>query len=161
MVGNGHRVYSTQALRVTKVIAAPLPYVYTWCTDYRSDDGKLSKRRPRIRYRVLRLSPRRLVRVRVAPRGREEPYVAVDVLRFDPPRAWHTDQIDEDDRMTIDYQLSRLGPRRTRLVLRITERYVTPKFPTPAETRRRVNATWDRLAAAVETRYRSGRPALG
>ncbi len=159
--GRGHRVYATQTVRVATVIAAPMRYVYDWCTDYRSDDWRLSPRRPRREFRVIRLSPHRCLRIRLTPTGREDPDVAVDVLRFDPPRAWHTDQIDEDDRETVDYRLTAVGPRRTRLDLLVTERYVTPRHPTKNETRERLVAVWQRYAGEIESRFREGRPALG
>lgn len=161
MVGKGHRIYSTQTVRVSRTIDAPLRYVYDWCTDYRSDDWRLSPRGARRRFRVLRLSPHRLLRIRLTPNGSEDPDVAVDVLRLEPPRAWHTDQVDEDDRETVDYRLTRLGPHRTRLDLLVTERYVVPHPPTSAETRGRLLAVWARYGAEIEARYRNGRPALG
>jgi len=159
--GVGHRVYATQVLRVSKVIEAPLNYVYQWCTDYRSDDRKLSRSNPKPRFRVVKLSPRRVLRIRVTPSGKDDPAVAVDVVRLDPPAAWHTDQIDEHDREVIDYRLTALGPAKTRLDLLVTERWVIPEFPSREEVRRRVTAVWDRYAPVIESRYRSGRPARG
>jgi hypothetical protein len=38
MSERGHRVCSTQAIRLSQTIVAPLKYVYDGCTDYRSDD---------------------------------------------------------------------------------------------------------------------------
>jgi hypothetical protein len=142
---------------VSKVVNAPLRYVYDWCTDYRPDDWRLQRKGAiKPRFRVIRVSPRRVIRIRVASRGSPDPDIAVDVVRLDPPADWHTDQIDERDRMALDYHLVRLGPRKTRLELFVTERWVTRDFPTPSELRRQVSATWDRLSAALEERYRSG-----
>jgi hypothetical protein len=158
----GHRVYGTTTVRVSKEIHAPLRYVYAWCTDYRPDDGRI-RRRGSVKpaFRVFRASPHRVVRIRVAPNGSDDPDIAVDLVRLDPPSDWHTDQIDETDRMAIDYHLVRVGPRTTRLELLVTERWVTRKFPTPSELRRRVSATWDLFSTALEERYRSGAPARG
>jgi hypothetical protein len=144
------------------MVNAPRRYVYDWCTDYRSDDWRLQRKGAiKPRFRVLRVSPHRVIRVRIKPNVSDEPDIAVDLVRLDPPSDWHTDQIDEADRMAIDYHLVRLGPRRTRLELLVTERWVTPDFPTPRELRKRVSATWDRLATALEERYRAGAPARG
>jgi hypothetical protein len=162
MPERGHRVFGTTTIRVSRVVDAPLRYVYDWCTDYRPDDWRLGRegaRKPT--YRVLRVSPRRVIRVRLAPNGPKEPDIAVDLVRLDPPSDWHTDQIDETDRMAIDYHLVKLGPKKTRLELLVTERWVTPDFPTRTELRRRVSATWERLSTAIEDRYRSGAPAIG
>jgi hypothetical protein len=161
MLPRGHRIYATQRLRVSKVIEAPLKYVYDWSTDYRADDWVLSKARPHSRFQVVRVSTRRLLRIRVTPTTAKEPDVAVDSIRLCPPDAWHTDQIDERDLEAVDYQLTALGPARTRIDLLVTERWLTPVHLSRAETRRRVRAAWDRCASHIEARYQSGRPARG
>jgi hypothetical protein len=162
MPQRGHRVFGTTTVRVSRVVNAPLRYVYDWCTDYRADDWRLGRRGSvKIAFRVLRISPRRVVRVRVRPNVSKDPDIAVDLVRLDPPADWHTDQIDEADRMAIDYHLVRLGPTKTRLELLVTERWVIRKFPTRSELRRSVSATWERFSNAIEERYRSGAPARG
>jgi len=162
MPQRGHRVFGTTTVQLSKVVHAPRKYVYDWCTDYRADDWRLQRRdRGKLKFRVLRISPHRVVRVRLAPNGSHDPDIAVDVVRLDPPADWHTDQIDERDRMALDYHLVRLGPTKTRLDLYVTERWVTRDYPTPRELRQRVAATWDRLLAQLEERYRSGAPARG
>jgi hypothetical protein len=157
----GHRIYATQRLRVSKVIEAPLKYVYDWSTDYRSDDSRLSRARPPPRFRVVRLSPRRLLRIRLTTTSSRDPEVAVDLVRLSPPNRWHTDQIDEQDRESVDYQLTALGARRTRLDLLVTERWLIPEHLSSEETSRRVQGAWDRYAAEIESRFQSGRPAKG
>ena len=162
MPQRGHRVFGTTTVRVSKVVNAPLRYVYDWCTDYRPDDWRLQgKRRGGLTFRVFRISPHRVIRMRLAANGSHDPDIAVDVVRLDPPADWHTDQIDERDRMALDYHLVRLGPRKTRLELLVTERWVTRDFPTRRELRRQVSDTWDLLSTALEERYRSGAPARG
>jgi hypothetical protein len=161
MPERGHRVYSTQRIRLSKNIEAPLKYVYDWCTDYRSDDWTLSPRRPHPQFRVVKLSPRRLLRIRLTPTSGPDPEVAVDVVRLSPPDAWHTDQIDEEDREAVDYRLTALGPRRTRLDLLVTERWLVPKHLSRGETRQRLNGAWNRYVPQIEARYRRGRPAQG
>ena len=162
MPQRGHRVFATTTVRLSKVVNAPLKYVYEWCTDYRTDDGQLQRPdRVKPQFRVHRISPHREVRIRIGPNGSPDPAIAVDVVRLDPPADWHTDQIDETDRMALDYHLVRLGPRKTRLVLYVTERWVTREYPTANELRQRVSRTWDHLIARLEERYRSGTPALG
>jgi hypothetical protein len=148
-------------VRLSLVIHAPSRYVYDWCTDYRSDDGRFSSRRPRPSYRVIRITPRRVLRIRVARRSGGKPAIAVDVVSLNPPRSWHLDQIDENDRQSLDYRVSSIGRARTRLQLLVTERWVTPEFPTREELRAQVKRTWTRFAAALEDDYRAGRPAVG
>jgi len=160
MPQRGHRVFGTTTIRVSKVVNAPLRYVYDWCTDYRADDWRL-RRKGAIKptFRVLRVSPHRVIRIRLNSNGSEDPDIAIDLVRLDPPSDWHTDQIDEADRMAIDYHLDMLGPRKTRLEMLVTERWVTRDFPTRTELRKRVSDTWGRFSKAIEQSYRSGAPA--
>lgn len=161
MPGRGHRFYATQTVRVVKTIDAPLGYVYDWCTDYRSDDWKVSKPGTHPQFRVIRPSLHRVLRIRITPGKSTDPAVAVDLVRLEPPDAWHTDQIDEDDRETVDYKLTALSPTRTRLDLFVTERWVVPEHLNREGVRRRVSGAWDRYVGLIEARYRSGRPATG
>ena len=162
MPQRGHRVFATTTVRVSKVIDAPLRYVYDWCTDYRADDWRIQHADPaKLKFRVFRVSPHRVVRIRVVHRGPQDPEIAVDVVRLNPPADWHLDQIDERDRQALDYHLVKLGPRKTRLDLNVTERWVTRDYPTPRELRQAVSHTWDIFATALEQRYRSGAPARG
>lgn len=161
MSERGHKIYGTTTVRVSLVIHAPSRYVYEWCTDYRSDDGRFSRRRPGPSFRVIRVSPRRVVRVRVSRAPARDPAIAVEMIRLNPPDAWHLDQIDETDRQAVDYKVSAVGRARTRLQLLVTERWVTPEFPTREALRAQVAATWARFARAIEADYRAGRPARG
>jgi hypothetical protein len=158
MPANSRRIYATHEARLTKTIEAPLKYVYDWCTDYRTDDGKFSKSKPR--FQVLRPSKDRVVRLRTSG-TRKSPVLALELIRLNPPNGWHVDQIDESDLETTDYRLTRVGPRRTRITLDIVERWTTAKHPTRSEWVEGSGRYWDRLVAALETRHRSGRPAKG
>lgn len=167
MPERGHRIYGTTTVRASLVVEAPSRYVYEWCTDYRSDDGRLYARPPRPNFRVIRVSPRRLIRIRDrrdAGRGREmfdHHQLAVDVIRLNPPRSWHTDQIDETDRQSMDYRVQSIGRARTRLHLVDTEHWITPDHPTREELRAGMVKFWTHLVAALEEDYRAGRPARG
>jgi hypothetical protein len=112
-------------------------------------------------FRALRLSRRRVLRIRLTPTGGGDPSIAVDLIRLSPPRAWHTDQIDEEDRETVDYRLTSLGPTKTRIDLLVTERWLVPKHLSRAETLQRVSGAWERYAGLIEDRFRRGLPAKG
>jgi hypothetical protein len=99
--------------------------------------------------------------MRFAPGKTKDPEIALELIRLEPPDAWHLDQIDETDRQTIDYKLTALGPARTRLDLFITERWVVPEHPSRKEYQERTSEVWDRFVGFLESRYRSGRPAKG
>jgi hypothetical protein len=159
MPERGHRIYGSTTVRVSLLIHAPSRYVYDWCTDYRSDDGRFSNRRAS--YRVIRISPRRVVRIRVSRGSGPDPRIAVELVGLNPPHSWHLDQIDETDQQALDYRVRAVGRGRTRLQLLVTERWVTPKFPTREALRAQVTETWTKFAAALEADYRAGRPARG
>ncbi|MFZ1022768.1 MAG: hypothetical protein WAN87_01355 [Thermoplasmata archaeon] len=162
----GHRVYGTSRVRLSLVIRAPSRYVYEWCTDYRaSDASRFSKGRPPPPYRVIRVSPRHVLRVRVYPGlgvdGGRDPEIAVDLVRLNPPHSWHLEQIAETDSSAMDYRVTAMGRARTRLHLLATERWLTPDHPTKEERRAAVAAGWARYGAACEIDYRAGQPAKG
>ena len=102
MPERGHRVYGTTTVRLSLLIHAPSRYVYDWCTDYRSDDGRFSN--GRASYRVIRISPRRVVRIRVSRGSGRNPRIAVELVGLNPPHSWHLDQIDETDQQSLDYR---------------------------------------------------------
>jgi hypothetical protein len=157
----GHRFYGTTTVRVSLLIQAPSQYVYDWCTDYRSDDGRFSSARRRPSFRVIRISPRRVVRIRVARGSGRDPALTVERIRLNPPRSWHQDQLDESDQQSVDYRVSSAGRGRTRFQLLSTERWLTPDFPTRDALRAQIARTWARFAAAIEADYLAGRPARG
>jgi hypothetical protein len=161
MSERGHRIYGTTTVRLSLLIHAPSRYVYEWCTDYRSDDGRLSSRRPGPSFRVIKISPRRVLRIRTSRGSGRNSAIAIDLVRLNPPHSWHLDQIDETDRQALDYRVSSAGRARTRLLLLVTERWVTPNYPTREELRAQVGRTWTRFAAAIEADYGAGRPARG
>jgi len=157
--GDSRKIWGEYSFRVSKVVNAPKKYVYEWCTDYRDDDGKFSTSKPR--FRVIRPHPKRVVRVRTHPSEGSGEHVAVDLIRLSPPNAWHLDEIDDTDLESVDYRLTSLGPRRTRVTLVVTERRLVSDFPDKVETEAGSNRFWDGIVAALEESYRSGRPAKG
>ena len=153
------RVFATHTGRISKIVNAPIQYVYDWCTDFRSDDGKFSRSKPR--FRVVRVSPRQLVRIGVVSNGAKDPPMVVELVRLSPPNAWHKNQIGGPDIDDIDYKLTALSPKRTRIRLVIVERWLVPKFPKKTDWVRSSSKYWDELVLAIEQRYRSGQPAQG
>jgi hypothetical protein len=153
------RIFATHTGRFSKTVDAPIRYVYDWCTDFRADDEVFTK--SKLRFRVVRVRPDRLVRIRVVNTGVKSPVVEVELVRLSPPNAWHKDTIGDTDLDSIDYKLTALGPKRTRITLVIVERWLVPNFPQKAMWLRSASKYWDELVLAVEERYRSGQPAKG
>jgi hypothetical protein len=159
MPESSRRVFASHHARITKTVDAPIKYVYAWCTDFRSDDGRLSGSKPR--FKVIYVGSDRVVRIRMTNPGAKTPSVAVELVRLFPPDGWHVDQIDETDLDAVDYKLARLGPRKTRVSLSITERWMSPNHPSRTEWVRGTSKFWDNLVAALEQDYEKGMPAKG
>lgn len=159
MPASSRRVLASQRAQVTKTVEAPIKYVYEWCTDFRNDDRKFSSSKQR--HQVIHVESDRVVRIRVRATPIGSPSVVVELVRLNPPDAWHKDQIDETDLDAVDYKLARLGSRRTRVTLTITVRWMTREHPVRSEWVRSANKYWDNLVAALEEDYRKGVPARG
>lgn len=159
MPEDSRRIFETQTLRISKTANVPLKYAFDWCTDFRSDDGQFSTSKPR--FTVMPLRKNRVARIRSSGRSRKRPTFALELIRLRPPNAWHVDQIDETDLASVDYRLTRVGPRKTRITLSITERWMTPKHPARQDYLRSTSAYWDVLVAALDARYASGLPPRG
>lgn len=159
MPENSKRVFATQSIRITKTANTPARYAFEWLTDYRADDGKLSKSRPR--FQVHRVAEGRVVRIRIPRSPTRNPPIAVELVRLGPGTTWHVDQIDEGDLAAVDYRVTPLGRKRCRIDLLIVERWMTRTHPSAVEYRTSTGAFWDRIVRALERRYRSGAPAVG
>ena len=155
----GRRVFATHTARLSRIVDAPLRYVYDRCTDFRSDqsrvDGSLRTTQ------VVTVTPQQLVRIKVYNSESENPTVVAELVRLNPPNAWHLDWINEEEYDGVDYRLTELGPNKTQVNLVVVKRWLVPKFPKKAESLRVAKAFWDGLAPAIEERYRSGQPAKG
>ena len=138
---------NSHSIHVSKVIHAPLGFVYDWCTDYRETDtritGSKSKRK------ILMKTKHRVVYV-VSYRSGGKTKSAVDVVTLHPPRAWHLDFIGDEDDETGDYVLSRLGPSKTRLDMRFTEHYKVTNAPSRAQDTKNIQEIWDKYVPALE-----------
>ncbi len=140
----------THTLHVSKVINAPIRFVYDWCTDYRESDTKItgSKAKRRIllktEHRVIYLS---------SYRSGGKPRNAVNVVTLYPPKAWHLDFTGDDDDEVGDYVLTRLGPQKTRLDMTFEEHYKTRRAPTKDQDLKHTNEVWDKYVKALENEY--------
>jgi hypothetical protein len=140
----------SHSFHVSKIIHAPLRFVYDWCTDYRETDPRITGSKSR--RRILMKTKHRIVYV-VSYRSRGKTKSAVDVVTLHPPRAWHLDFVGDEDDETGDYVLSSLGPRKTRLDMTFMERYKIGSAPSKAQDVKHTREIWDKYAAALEKDY--------
>ena len=137
----------SHTFRVSKVINAPLRFVYEWCTDYREDDPTITG--SKAKRKTLQKTKRRVIYTTQYKSARK-PKSAVNVVTLHPPNSWHLDFIGDEDDETGDYRLTRLGPRRTGLNMVFKEKYKIPNAPSKAEDLKHTSEVWDKYVAALE-----------
>jgi len=148
----------TRTYRVSKIIDAPLPYVYEWCTDFREDDGKITGSKSK--RKILEKNERRVIyTVDYTEDGMEKGHVSVVMLN--PPNSWHLDTAGDDmEQETGDYKLTKLGKNKTRLdmVFKVNYGKAVRKIPTPKELADDSDEFWDKLVNGLRQDY-AGRSA--
>jgi hypothetical protein len=142
----------TGTYRVSKIINAPLRFVYDWCTDFREDDYKMTGSKSRRTF--LERSRKQVIYAIRYPSGGDTKH-AVNIVTLHPPRSWHLDSFGEEDNEFGDYRLTRLGPGKTRLDMVFREEWKIAKVPPKAEYLKDINRIWDKYAAALEKDYKN------
>jgi predicted DCC family thiol-disulfide oxidoreductase YuxK len=140
---------STITCRFSKVINAPLRFVYDWCTDYREDDYKITGAKSR--RLIIEKTKRRTVYIN-QQRG-SKIGKAVNIVTLHPPNRWHLDSIGDQRNETGEYHLKKLGSRSVRLDMVFRINWKIPPSPTRAEFLRHLNESWGKYATALETDY--------
>ena len=140
----------SRTIRVSKIIRAPVRFVYDWCTDFRKDDNKLSG--SKTRRIIVHKTKRRVIYISAFKWAGRSRY-GVQIVTLRPPNRWHLDYAGEDADEVGEYQLTKLAPRRTRLDMTFKERYKIRGAPTRKEETKQTNEVWDRYVAALERDY--------
>ena len=144
----------SHAFRVSKVINAPLKFVYSWCVDFREDDNKIWGSRTR---RIILQKTKRRVIYMSTQSHRGKTVSAVRIVTLRPPNSWHLDKAGQEDDETDDYRLTRLGPRKTRLDMTFKAKYKIANAPTKEEDTKQTNKVWDKYIIALERDYARSR----
>jgi hypothetical protein len=135
---------------VSRTINAPLPFVYSWCTDFREDDNKITGAKSRIS--VLDRTETRFI-ISVKHKSKGKTFSAAKIVSLKPPNAWHLDWIGDEENETGDYRLTRLGNRKTRLNITFRVQNKVPTALGRVEWSKHANAVWDKYVAALEKDY--------
>jgi hypothetical protein len=135
---------------VSKIIRAPIRFVFDWCTDYRESDPKITGTKSR--RKILSRKENRVVYLSQY-RMHGKPRSAVIVVTLYPHEAWHLDFIGDDDEEVGEYVLKRLGPRKTRLDMTFLERYTMRGAPSKTQDIKATHEVWDKYVAALERDY--------
>ena len=145
---------ASRTIHVSKIIHAPVRFVYNWCTDFRKDDNKLSG--SKTRRIITQKTKRRVIFISVFKWAGRSRY-SVQIVTLRPPNRWHLDYAGEEADEVGDYQLTELGPRRTRLDMAFKESYKVRGAPTRKEEVKQTNEVWDRYVTVLERDYARSR----
>ncbi len=143
--------------RVSKVINAPLRYVYEWCIDFREDDPKLTGSTS-VR-KILEKTKKKIVYAQLYKGEDGEQKIGVDIVTLKPPNSWHLDFYGEEDTETGEYKLKSLGRKKTKLDMVFKENWKIPNPPSKKYQIEHTNIVWDKYVSALEKDYESGRKA--
>ncbi len=135
------------------VFRAPLPFVFSWCTDYSPIDAKLAKR-DHIR-KIIERTPRRVIFEDLEEMKDGWSWRRATVS-LHPPNRWHLDDTGNRRDLKADYVLSSLRGNRTRLRLRwkVWPKTAASSKLSRAERERSAASMWRKFAAALEKDYR-------
>jgi hypothetical protein len=142
-----------RTFRFHKLIRAPLPFVYRWCTDYREDDDRITDDIYHYRAKIVLREPRRVVRIIQVPGRSTNRNTEVEIISLFPPTRWRLAKFSVTDDETGSYCLIRIGPMRTLLDMNFRESWKTGRIPNRARYRALFNRVWDRYVQTIEADF--------
>jgi hypothetical protein len=133
---------------------APLPYVFSWCTDFDPHDARREKEE--YARKILERTSRRVVYEDLADSDQGWSW-ARHVVTLHPPNWWHSDSVGTHRTSSLDYVLTRLPGERTRLDLRWRRRRTPLSTQTVSkrEIERSTTAAWRNFARELEKDHRA------
>ena len=143
-----------RTLRFRKVIRAPLPFVYRWCTDFREDDHRLTEDIYHYAARILLREPRRIVREVVVPGPNRNRNTELEIITLAPPNGWSLRKLSVTDDKRGTYRLTSLGSNRTALEMRFQENWKASRLPNRGRYRALFDRVWDRYVQLMEAEFR-------
>ena len=138
--------------RVQITFQAPLPFVYRWCTNYSTEDGRYSGEG--YQRRITRRTATRVEMEDLYDTGGRWIWIHRDV-RLHPPNKWHAESIGSDRALVVDYRLSRGRGDGTMLSIRASRQPfgIGRKNPPKSVWERNVTRSWASFARALEKDY--------
>lgn len=139
---------------VEATFRAPLEYVFRWCTDYDAGDAKLEGEKY-VR-QVISRTRREVVFEDLEPQPKGGWRWSREVVRLDPPRAWHMEGVGSHRRIHAEYRLTELPDGRTHLDLRARRgpAFLPFRRIPRSEWEAEVTRMWQRFGRALERDYR-------
>jgi hypothetical protein len=143
-----------QTYRFRKLVHAPLPFVFRWCTDYREDDDRITDSIYQYRANILLKEPARIVRViTVAGKDRNRS-TDVEIISLLPPDRWRLEKFSVTDDESGSYRLTRQGRALTSLEMRFRRIWKVGRLPDQERYLALFNQVWDRYVEIMEADYR-------
>jgi len=142
----------SQTYRFSKVIEAPLPFVYDWCTDFREDDAGLTGSQTKTA--ILEKTKTRFI-MTDSYMQKGKPAESVTVVSLKPPNAWHLDYAGNEAESEVgSYKLTRLGAKKTKLEMEFTMIYGPGRrVPSKQELIDGSSRFWDKLIVHLMNDY--------
>lgn len=136
----------------SRIINVPIKFAYEWCTDYSPEDSNITgSKYPRI---VLEKTKKRAVYAGYKVGSDGEPKLAVRVVTLYPSKySWHLDYFAEEDLEVGEYKLTKLGKDKTKLTMKLKNKWKKGKGPSSEEFEKGASAVWDKYVPAVERDY--------
>jgi len=148
---------SVQVTRYRKLIRAPLPFVFRWCTDFREDDNRITDSIYHYRAEILLREPSRIVRLITVPGRERNRATDVEIISVHPPDRWRLEKLSVTDDEVGHYRLTSRGPALTALEMRFRKRWKVSRLPDQDRYRRLFHTVWDRYVSVIESEYRRSR----
>ncbi|MFZ1023231.1 MAG: hypothetical protein WAN87_03765 [Thermoplasmata archaeon] len=139
--------------RYRKLIRAPLPFVYRWCTDYRNDDDRLTNSIYQYRSRIVLSERARVIRIITVPGRNRNRSTDVEIITLQPPNRWHLDKFSVSDDEKGDYRLISKRPQLTVLEMRFRTAWKVTRLPDLRRYKALFNRVWDKYVDLIEKEF--------
>lgn len=137
--------------KVSKIMNAPITYVYNWCTDFRADDPEIIG--AQYTRHIVDKSKKRVVWVQHYTRDDKEMEGVRYVVLSPRKKSWHMEGANEESNRTGDYSLRSLGKEKTKLDISIKIQYKTIEPESIPKLKENLSADWEKYKAALEKDY--------
>jgi hypothetical protein len=141
---------------ISTVLRVPLSFAFRWCTDFRPDDAQ--REGEAYERKILERTARRVVYEDLESTSAGWRW-ARHVVTVRPPNRWHSDSVGNYRDAYLDYQLTPLGPARTRFELTWKRRVsaLGGRSPSRKSVEKSTLAAWRQFAKALEADYHKAR----
>ena len=139
------------SFEVTKLIRAPLKFVFEWCTDFREDDSEILMGSNN-KIQIVEKNESQVIRL-VESATKFGVIKNRQVITLNPPNKWHVERVGDESNMSGDYELTESNSH-TNLKMKFRTEYNMPEFVQTTEKRReRFGMMWDNIIKALENDY--------